>query len=499
MGVIVMPQKGTVNCTPATPSTLIYSGQYTGGLAKPRRLLRKHESCFLICQVALNCATVISVLVVCTLYKTHEISSLYRLLAVISTFLVIVIYPGFDVYKQTDKFSKMAVRISLAWVTTIAVLITLAFLTKTSEQYSREVIILWFVTVSIIQIPMLRLNYLAVSYYRKKNTKPINCVVIGLGRSARYFSHKLHHNHWLPDKIIGMVNGYNQDIPESIHKQLAFPLLGELENIKSIIQVHSVKRVYISLPLKHAEKVERLNEFLLDSQADVIWILDISDWKLMNYSVREISGMPLLSLNESPVNVSRIQIRIKHFLDKLIALVMAVVLSPMLIAAAIAVKLSSPGPVLFKQLRHGFNGEEISIYKFRSMRMHDDKDVKQAQKGDERITKVGAFLRCTSIDELPQLINVLEGSMSLVGPRPHAVAHNDYYSEKISKYMARHRIKPGITGLAQINGCRGETETINKMEERVKYDIEYINNWTLFADFKILLKTPLSLFSKEIY
>ena len=260
-----------------------------------------------------------------------------------------------------------------------------------------------------------------------------------------------------------------------------------------------MKSVYISLPLKHAAKVEELNERLLDSQADVIWILDVSDWKLMNHSVREIAGMPLLSLNESPINVSRIQIRIKHFLDKFIALGMAVVLSPMLIAAALAVKLSSPGPVLFKQKRHGFNGEEISIYKFRSMRMHDDKEVKQAQKGDDRITKVGAFLRRTSIDELPQLLNVLEGSMSLVGPRPHAVAHNDFYSEKISKYMARHRIKPGITGLAQISGCRGETETVDKMEQRVKYDMEYINNWTLASDFKILIKTPLSLFSKEIY
>jgi len=173
MGVIVMPQKRTANYTPVTPSTFIYSGQYAGGLAKPRQLLRKHESCFLICQVVLNCAAIIGVLIICTLYKTHEVSSLYRLLAVISIFLVIVIYPGFDVYKQTDRFYKMAVRISLAWMTTIAVLIVLAFLTKTSEEYSREVIIVWFVTVSIVQIALLRLNYFSVSYYRKKITSQL--------------------------------------------------------------------------------------------------------------------------------------------------------------------------------------------------------------------------------------------------------------------------------------------------------------------------------------
>jgi putative colanic acid biosynthesis UDP-glucose lipid carrier transferase len=178
---------------------------------------------------------------------------------------------------------------------------------------------------------------------------------------------------------------------------------------------------------------------------------------------------------------------------------MIIGLSPVLIASAIAVKLSSPGPLIYRQKRHGFNGEEITIFKFRSMTVHEDTEVKQAQKGDTRITKVGSFLRRSSIDELPQLFNVLQGSMSLVGPRPHAIAHNDYYSEKINKYMARHRIKPGITGLAQISGCRGETETVDKMADRVRYDMEYINNWSLWGDIKILLKTPLSLLGKDIY
>jgi len=493
-----MPHETVLNRENIIPSSLIHTGHFNKS-DRPRRLLRKHESLFFICQSTLNCALVALVLACCVLYKTQEIASLYRLLIVFSIFLVAVIYPAFNVYKQTNQFYKMALRITLAWASTVAVLIIVAFLTKTSEMYSREVIIEWFLIVAVLQIPMLRLNYLAVSYYRKKHTKPINSLVIGLGRTARFFSKKIHNNHWLPDKVIGMVNGYGDHIPESITRQLEFPLLGEVQDIECILQANDIKRIYISLPLKHAAKVEALNERLLDSQVDVIWVLDVSDWNLMNHSIRELAGMPLLSLNESPVNVSRIQIRVKHFLDKCIALCMAIVLSPMLIAAAVAVKLSSAGPVLFKQKRHGFNGEEISIYKFRSMRLHDDNEVKQAQKGDDRITKVGAFLRRTSIDELPQLLNVLEGSMSLVGPRPHAVAHNDFYSEKISKYMARHRIKPGITGLAQISGCRGETETIEKMEARVKYDMEYINNWTLSADFKILIKTPLSLFSKEIY
>jgi putative colanic acid biosynthesis UDP-glucose lipid carrier transferase len=176
-----------------------------------------------------------------------------------------------------------------------------------------------------------------------------------------------------------------------------------------------------------------------------------------------------------------------------------IVFSPLLLAIAIAVKLSSPGPIIFKQQRHGWNGKIINVWKFRSMRVHDDQHVQQASRQDSRITAVGRFIRRTSIDELPQLFNVLQGHMALVGPRPHAVAHNDYYTGKISAYMARHRIKPGITGLAQISGCRGETETIDKMQKRVEIDLAYINNWSLWLDIKILIKTPFTLLSKDIY
>ena len=482
-----------------SPAHAIDTQANTFGHSRPRRLLRKHESMFLLFQVLGNSAVVALALIICTLYKMHDVPSLYRLLLVIAVFTVFIVYPISGVYKQTAKFHTMAFRISVAWMATIAVLIVLAFLTKTSELYSREVIITWFLSVALLQVPLLRLNYFAVSMYRKNHTKPINTLIIGLGRTARTFSQKIHNNHWIPDKVIGMVNGYDTDIPESISQQLTFPLLGEMQNIENIIKQHKIKRIYISLPLKYAARVEALNEQLLDCHVDVIWVLDITDWKLMNHSIREVAGMPLLSLNESPITVSRVMIRIKHLLDKIIAATMLLTLAPLMITIALVVKITSPGPVLFKQKRHGYDGKEIFIWKFRSMRMHDDKDVKQATKGDDRITKVGAFIRRTSIDELPQLFNVLQGSMSLVGPRPHAVAHNDFYSEKISTYMARHRIKPGITGLAQISGCRGETETVEKMQKRVEFDMQYINHWSLWEDFKILVKTPLSLISKEIY
>jgi putative colanic acid biosynthesis UDP-glucose lipid carrier transferase len=191
----------------------------------------------------------------------------------------------------------------------------------------------------------------------------------------------------------------------------------------------------------------------------------------------------------------------KDVMDRTIAAIALLVLSPLMLWVAYKVKRSSPGPVFFKQDRHGWDGKVIKVWKFRSMKLHEEAngEVKQATKEDPRITEIGRLIRRTSIDELPQLINVLQGTMSLVGPRPHAVAHNNYYSDKINAYLARHRIKPGITGLAQISGYRGETETIDKMAKRVEYDLSYINNWSLFLDVKILIKTPISLFSKEIY
>ncbi len=494
-----MSLNGIENNYSMSPSTIIFDGMSTSSNIKPKKLLRKHESLLLIFQISLSCFVVAAALVFCTILKTGDVPSIYRLLLIISVFLVVAIYSMMGVFKQSPKFYNMAMRITLAWVLLMVVLIVIAFLTKTSELYSREVMLTWFFSVAVIQIPVLKLNYFAVALYRKKYTKPINAVVVGVGKTARFFSSKINDNNWLPDRVLGMVNGYQETVPDSIYDQLDFPLLGGINEIEDVIKTHNIQRIYISLPLKHAAKVELLNEQLLDCQADVIWILDVSDWKLMNHSLREVAGLPLLSLNESPINVSRVQIRMKHALDKILSVLLVILLSPLLAIAALAVKLSSPGPIIFKQKRHGFDGKEISIYKFRSMQVHDDKEVKQATKTDSRITPVGAFLRRSSIDELPQLFNVIHGEMSLVGPRPHAVAHNDYYSNNISKYMARHRIKPGITGLAQISGCRGETETIDKMEDRVRYDIEYISNWSLWLDFKILLKTPLSLLGKEIY
>lgn len=276
-------------------------------------------------------------------------------------------------------------------------------------------------------------------------------------------------------------------------------MIGNLTHLRDLLEEHAIQRLYIALPLNEMHSIDSLYIDLLDANVDITWVPDLNSMMLLNHSVSEIGGLPAIHLNESPLTSYPTAAIAKAILDRSLALTAIIGLSPLLLSVALLIKLSSPGPVLFKQKRHGWNGQIFKMWKFRSMRMHDDIEVKQATRHDPRITPIGRFIRRTSIDELPQLFNVLQGKMSLVGPRPHAIAHNNYYTGKINAYMARHRIKPGITGWAQINGCRGETETIDKMQKRVELDLAYINTWSLWLDIKIIIKTPFTLLSKDIY
>jgi putative colanic acid biosynthesis UDP-glucose lipid carrier transferase len=298
--------------------------------------------------------------------------------------------------------------------------------------------------------------------------------------------------------ILGMVSTGDEAIEHIAHDS-DLPVLGTLPGLNDLVTRDSIRRVYIAMPLSKAAQIEAIYLALLDLNVDVVWIPDFSSMMLLNQSISQIEQFPAIYLNETPLSSHPAAALGKELFDRGLALVALIILFPVMLAVALAVKLSSPGPVFFRQPRHGCNGLVIMVWKFRSMRLHDDTEVRQATQHDSRITRVGAFIRRTSIDELPQLINVLRGEMAMVGPRPHAVAHNHYYGDKIMAYMARHRIKPGITGLAQISGLRGETETLEKMQQRIEKDLAYINHWSLWLDLKILVKTPFTLFSRNIY
>ena len=265
-------------------------------------------------------------------------------------------------------------------------------------------------------------------------------------------------------------------------------LLGRLADIPAYVNRNGIDLVYITLPMASQPRTLSVLDALRDTTASVYFVPDIFVSDLIQARVDHIHGMPVVALTETPtLGVSGIGKRIS---DVVIAGLILLLIWPVLLILAAGVKLSSPGPVIFKQRRYGLDGQEILVYKFRSMRVCDDGAViQQAGRCDPRTTRFGAFIRRTSLDELPQFINVLQGRMSVVGPRPHAVAHNEQYRKLIKGYMLRHKVKPGITGWAQVNGLRGETETLDKMRARVQYDIDYMRNWSLVFDLMIIAKT----------
>jgi putative colanic acid biosysnthesis UDP-glucose lipid carrier transferase len=257
-----------------------------------------------------------------------------------------------------------------------------------------------------------------------------------------------------------------------------------------------ITRVYLALPLSTAPRIDSLVKALRDTTASVYFVPDVFAYDLVQPRCVEINGMPAFAICDSPMH--GLNALWKRAFDLGLAVMVLLLFWPLFLAVAIAIKLSSSGPVIFKQRRYGLNGEEIEIYKFRSMTVCEDgATVTQASVNDRRVTPIGALLRRTSIDELPQVLNVLEGKMSFVGPRPHAVAHNEEYRKLISGYMIRHKVRPGITGWAQVHGLRGETSTIDKMRQRVQYDIEYLKNWSFVLDLKIIARTALTVLGQR--
>lgn len=474
------------------------SSEY-GARRSNRRLLRNHESLIYWGQLGIDAFLVIGSLLVLTLLKTDGIGIPYRFLAVISVLLLFVIYSAQGVYRQTRGYVSGCYRLAIAWASVLMILTCIGFLTKTSGVFSRQVFITWALLGFVLQaVAYINIKFFS-DRYREKFARVIPVLVVGGGSLGTHLKESLQRNRWIPDEVKAHVC-FDSD-PETHKRGKDVVVVEDQHELRQVIRELGVKRVYLALPIEQSGKIGDMHIDLLDMNVDLIWVPDIYALNLLNHSVREVAGMPLIFLNESPLTSLRSGSLVKDVMDRSLAALSLLLLSPVLIGTAIAVKLSSPGPILFKQERHGWDGKIIKVWKFRSMKLHVENAgaVTQATREDPRITKVGKFIRRTSIDELPQLINVLQGRMSLVGPRPHAVAHNEYYSDKINTYLARHRIKPGITGLAQVSGCRGETETLDKMQKRVDYDLEYINNWSVWLDVKILIKTPLSLLSKDIY
>jgi putative colanic acid biosynthesis UDP-glucose lipid carrier transferase len=266
------------------------------------------------------------------------------------------------------------------------------------------------------------------------------------------------------------------------------PVLGSMAELPAYARKHNISTIFISQPISAQPRIRKLLDDLQDTTASIYFLPDIYVFDLIQARFDNVAGVPVVAICETPF--TGINSAIKRVSDIVLASIILLMLLPVMLVIAAAIKLTSPGPAIFKQRRYGLDGEEIIVYKFRSMTVAEDgAKVTQATRDDKRVTKIGAFLRRSSLDELPQFFNVLQGRMSIVGPRPHAVAHNELYRKQIKGYMLRHKVRPGITGWAQVNGFRGETETLDKMEARISYDLDYLRRWSLALDLWIIMRT----------
>ena len=433
----------------------------------------------------------------------------YIILMLVLLGLVSVMYDKYAIYRASANFTSKLFSLFNAWTISFLALLLLGFLTKQSSVYSRSVVVQIYVFGFLIQAAILLVFRFLAEKLNKHSQVTDNVIIVGQGQLANYLEHKITSNPWLNQHVIGNVAieeelNHSRTIQKSELNEYATSKtiqLGKVAELPDLIDVHAITTIYIVTPLESSKVLEDLYFVLLDKHVSIHWIPDIFSLRLINHSVREIAGIPVLTLSETPLTgINRIG---KSIEDKVLSVLILLLISPILLAVAIAIKLDTPGPIFFRQKRAGWNGKTFSIWKFRSMQVlqeyADQNVLKQAHKNDPRITKVGAFIRKTSLDELPQLFNVLTGDMSLVGPRPHAVQHDEEYSARVDDYYARHNIKPGITGLAQVRGYRGETKQIDQMTKRIESDIEYINNWSVGLDLTILLRTVTAFTGKDAY
>jgi putative colanic acid biosynthesis UDP-glucose lipid carrier transferase len=323
-----------------------------------------------------------------------------------------------------------------------------------------------------------------------------SAIVIGAGALGVKVAQALQR----PGAAHATVAGYFDDrTDDRVHDDAAPVRLGNLKQAAPWVRENGVDQVYITLPLGSQPRIVELLEQLQGTTASIFYVPDVFGISIIQGRLQDLHGVPVVGICDTPFTGTNELL--KRASDVVIAALVLLLISPLMAAIALGVKLSSPGPVLFKQRRNGLAGEEITVWKFRTMRSMDDgARVPQAVRDDPRVTPFGAFLRRSSLDELPQFFNVLQGQMSIVGPRPHAVAHNEQYRRLIKAYMVRHKVKPGITGWAQIHGHRGETDTLDKMQARVEYDLEYLRNWSLGLDLQIIARTiKLVFFDRKAY
>ena len=392
-------------------------------------------------------------------------------------------FPGRNRFKDPNLTA--IVDIATSWVSLLAILALCGYATRSLDQFDEEVLVAWAVFTPLVQWAAVAAGREIVKINARKPEARRSAIVVGAGPLGLKVSKALEGHEGFGVDFLGF---FDDRTDMRVHQDASDKVIGRLSEVSSYVMEHGVKEVYVTLPLTSQPRIKTLLESLQETTASLFFVPDVFGISIIQGRLQDVNGVPVVGILETPFTGTNAMV--KRISDIVLASIILVLISPLLLLLAIGVKLSSPGPVIFRQRRYGLYGEEIMVYKFRSMTVTENGDtVTQARREDPRVTRVGAVLRRTSLDELPQFINVLQGKMSIVGPRPHAVAHNEQYRKLIKGYMLRHKVRPGITGWAQVSGFRGETDTLEKMERRVAYDLDYLRNWSLWLDLKIICKT----------
>jgi putative colanic acid biosynthesis UDP-glucose lipid carrier transferase len=424
-------------------------------------------------------------LVLLTFVYEEDFTGYYLALMIISYFISSYVFEQTSIYQRWRDGKLLAyIRDTfVGWGIIVAILILIGYASKLSYRYSEQVILTWFI-VTPLALLVSHITVRLIADQLRKSGGLRSAVIVGANDTSLKLIKRIKDFPYLLIDIRGYFDARNDD---RIQGGMG-PRLGDITDVASYARKKSTEMIFISLPMSAQPRIREILDDLHDTTASIYFLPDVYIFDLMQAHFNNVGGIPVVAICESPY--SGVDSVVKNVSDFVLASLILILLSPLMLSIALVVKLTSPGPAIFKQRRYGLNGEKIVVYKFRTMKVSEDGSrIEQAHLNDPRITRIGAFLRRTSLDELPQFINVLQGKMSIVGPRPHAVAHNELYRKLIKGYMLRHKVKPGITGWAQVNGLRGETEVLEKMQRRIELDIYYLQNWSIWLDLWIIMRT----------
>jgi putative colanic acid biosynthesis UDP-glucose lipid carrier transferase len=445
---------------------------------------RKPLTATMLVKMTLDPFLIIASLLAVAAYFDESLDRNYLLLSLV---IFALTFPG--TWARRPSIRAEILHILATWPVLVGILIFFGYATDFLEHFYRDVVLTWAMLTPLVMLAAHVAIRRFLETVRDADQSRRRAVIVGASEIGVQLRNRLHEEPTIGVEFSGFFDDRAAE-RTALQQEEASQILGRIDGLAQYVREHGVDIIYMALPMTSQPRILKLLDDLKDTTASLYFVPDIFVFDLIQARIDDVAGIPVVAVCETPFH--GMNGAVKRWSDIVLSLLILLLISPIMLALVVGVKLSSPGPVLFKQRRYGLDGQDIVVYKFRSMTVCEDgENVVQATRNDKRVTPFGAFIRKTSLDELPQFINVLQGRMSIVGPRPHAVAHNETYRKLVKGYMIRHKVKPGITGWAQVNGFRGETDTLDKMKMRIDYDLDYLRQWSLGLDLKIIARTVL--------